>query len=198
MSFLIALAGLFFLFDPGREMAGFAATAKSPAAAAKGRPAGASTPAPSTPPPAGPAPRIEWWEWGQAAFQRAQQFNRPILLNVVVSWSRQCRQMEATWSDRRIVGLVNQRFVPVRVDADRHPEVRDRYPSGDWPSVTILVPTGEPIYFAGDEAKGAPARMRFGLLPAERVRPILQDVLLYYHKKRDILIKAMEKALGVE
>lgn len=141
---------------------------------------------------------IEWKEWGPAAFLRAKALDRPILLNIVVSWSRQCREMDRSWSDPRIAALVNDGFVPVRVDADRRPDIRDRYPTGEWPSVTLLLPTGDPIFFSPKDGKADPVRVRFGLLPPDRMRPVLEETLLYYRKRRGSLKKAIEDGLKAE
>lgn len=141
---------------------------------------------------------IDWVEWGPAAFRRAQTLDRPILLSVVVSWSRQCRQMESTWSDPQVASLVNEGYVPVRVDADRHPEVRERYPVAEWPANTLLLPDGNPVFFSPREGKGDPARVRFGLLPPEKLGPILQEALVFYKTRKGALLKAVEGGLKAE
>jgi uncharacterized protein len=45
--------------------------------------------------------------------------------------------------DPRIVELVTSRFIPVRVDADRRPDVNARYNLDGWPTTAVLTPTGE-------------------------------------------------------
>jgi len=86
---------------------------------------------------------VEWHEWGTEPFDVAARTGTPILLSLVTSWSAQCREMEATtYADPQIGANVTDGFVPVRVDADRHPRVRERYNMGGFPSTVFLTPRG--------------------------------------------------------
>ncbi len=90
------------------------------------------------------ATRVEWREFEPAAFERAAREAKPILLALVAPWSAECREMdETTYSEPRIAANVNDGFVPVRVDADRHPRVRERYNMGGFPSTVFLTPEGK-------------------------------------------------------
>ena len=90
------------------------------------------------------ATNVEWREWGPEAFAVADRANKPVLLALVASWSEECRQMdETTYTEPRIAANINDGFVPVRVDADRHPRVRERYNMGGFPSTVFLTPEGE-------------------------------------------------------
>jgi len=90
------------------------------------------------------ATTVDWREWGEAAFAEAAEADRPLLLSLVTTWSRECREMEeTTYADPRIGANVNEDFVPVRVDADRRPRVRERYNMGGFPSTVFLTPSGE-------------------------------------------------------
>jgi uncharacterized protein YyaL (SSP411 family) len=90
--------------------------------------------------------RVEWRDWGQAAFDEAAERDVPVLVALVASWSDSCRQMDArTYAEPRIAANVNDDFVPVRVDADRHPRVRERYNMGGFPSTVFVTPSGDHI-----------------------------------------------------
>ena len=94
----------------------------------------------------GGGPHVEWREWGPDAFAAAERAGKPILLSLAVPWSPECAEMDATtYSEPRIAANVNEGFVPVRVDADRHPRIRDRYNMGGFPSTVFLTPSGEVI-----------------------------------------------------
>lgn len=138
-------------------------------------------------------------EWGPDAFRKAIVRDRPILLNIVVSWSRQCRDMEQTWSSPKIADLVNSSFVPIRVDAERRPDIRDRYPSAVWPSITLVLPNGMPFFAVHEEAK-PPVRVAFGALPPDRLAPVLEEALSYYRDKnrRGALKRTVEEGLNAE
>ena len=87
--------------------------------------------------------KVEWREWGPAAFEAAREADKPILLAVTVPWSAECHEMDReTYAEPRIAANVNDGFVPVRVDGDRHPEVRERYVMGGFPSTVFLTPEG--------------------------------------------------------
>jgi len=90
--------------------------------------------------------RVEWREWGPESFAEARERGVPVLVSVVAAWSESCRAMdERTYSEPRIAANVNDDFVPVRVDADRRPRVRERYNMGGFPSTVFVTPEGEHI-----------------------------------------------------
>jgi len=94
--------------------------------------------------------RVEWREWGQAAFDEAVAADVPVLLSLTATWCDHCHEMDAeTYAEPRIAANVNDSFVPVRVDVDRHPRVRDRYNMGGFPSTVFLAPDGNVLTGAG-------------------------------------------------
>ncbi|WP_121820515.1 DUF255 domain-containing protein [Halostella salina] len=96
------------------------------------------------------ATRVEWREWGPAAFEAADRAGKPVLLSLAATWCTHCHEMdEATYSEPRIAANVNDGFVPVRVDVDRHPRVGERYNMGGFPSTVFLTPDGEVLTGAG-------------------------------------------------
>jgi uncharacterized protein YyaL (SSP411 family) len=92
------------------------------------------------------APRINWLGWGDEAFSRAAAEQRPILLRIGAAWCAPCAEMERDAdADPGVVSLVEEDFVPVRVDADRRPDINARYNLGGWPTNAFLSPQGELI-----------------------------------------------------
>jgi uncharacterized protein YyaL (SSP411 family) len=90
-----------------------------------------------------PMSAIEWLPWNAAAFERARAGVRPVLLSIVAGWSRACRAMDDTsYADPAVVRIVEERFVPVRVDADRRPDIAERYSLGGYPTTAFLTPDG--------------------------------------------------------
>jgi len=89
---------------------------------------------------------VEWREWGREAFEAAERTGKPVLLALHVPWSAECAEMDATtYTEPPVAANVNDGFVPVRVDADRRPRVRERYTMGGFPSTVFLTPAGEVI-----------------------------------------------------
>jgi uncharacterized protein YyaL (SSP411 family) len=96
------------------------------------------------------ATRVEWREWGPDAFAAADRAGKPVLLSLAATWCTHCHEMdETTYTEPRIAANVNDGFVPVRVDVDRHPRVSERYNMGGFPSTVFLTPEGEVLTGAG-------------------------------------------------
>ena len=99
---------------------------------------------------------IAWRLWSAAAFAEAAAENKPILLSLVTAWSEECSAMEATtYASRDVVAIVGSRCVAIRVDADRRPDVNERYNLGGWPTTAALTPDGQVLsggtYFGRDD-----------------------------------------------
>src|SRR5688500_5633594 len=93
------------------------------------------------------AHEIQWQPWGKEAFANATAADRPTLLCLTAVWCHWCHQMdETTYSHAALIDLINQNFVPIRVDADQYPHVQDRYIAGGWPTNAFLTPTGEVLW----------------------------------------------------
>ncbi|ELY50568.1 DUF255 domain-containing protein [Natronococcus jeotgali] len=94
--------------------------------------------------------RVEWREWGQDAFDEAESESVPVLCALTATWCDHCHEMDAeTYAEPRIAAHVNDGFVPVRVDVDRNPRVRDRYNMGGFPSTVFLAPDGTVLTGSG-------------------------------------------------
>ncbi len=87
---------------------------------------------------------IAWTDWSAEAFSRAARERKPVLLSIGASWCRGCAVMDrATYGDPAVAALVTERTIPVRVDADRRPDVNERYNLEGWPTTALLTPSGE-------------------------------------------------------
>jgi uncharacterized protein len=96
-------------------------------------------------PPPLPQP-IDWRTWTTETFTHAHATKRPVLLFITTSWSAACRAMEDdVFAAPEVARLVRERVVPVRVDADRRPDIADRYDVGGWPSTLLLTADGDPL-----------------------------------------------------
>jgi uncharacterized protein YyaL (SSP411 family) len=94
--------------------------------------------------------KVAWLEWGSRAFRAAAHLDRPVLLSISTPWCRWCHEMDAeAYSDPGLAANINDGFVPVRVDADRRPRIRERYATGGFPSTVFLTPAGTVIAGAG-------------------------------------------------
>src|SRR5579875_2547188 len=92
------------------------------------------------------AHEIAWRPWEAATFAQAQAEDKPILLAISAVWCHWCHVMDETsYSDPEVIETINERFIPIRVDNDRRPDVNARYNMGGWPTTAILTPEGDPI-----------------------------------------------------
>ena len=89
---------------------------------------------------------VQWLPWSAEAFARAAREKKPVLLSITAAWCRACHEMDrTTYADAAVAALIDERFVPVRVDADRRPDINERYNLGGWPTTAFLTAGGELI-----------------------------------------------------
>jgi uncharacterized protein YyaL (SSP411 family) len=123
---------------------------------------------------------IGWHEWGDDAFRRAAEEDKPILLDIGAVWCHWCHVMDReSYEDPTLAKLINEHFVAIKVDRDERPDVDSRYQAavsaisgqGGWPLTAILTPDGKPFfggtYFPRDERYGRPGFDRVLLTMAE-------------------------------
>ncbi len=87
---------------------------------------------------------IPWEEWSDAAFERARAEGKPIALHIGATWCHWCHVMDEgsyTWGG--VSALMAERFVCIRVDTDRRPDLNERYNQGGWPTFAVLDAAGE-------------------------------------------------------
>jgi len=127
------------------------------------------------------AAEINWQPWSEAAFEKAKQTSRPILLSISAVWCHWCHVMdETTYSHPGIIDLINREYVPVRVDNDVRPDINQRYNMGGWPSTAFLTSSG-------DILTGAT------YLPPDQMADALSKVASYYRTNQtDIATRVLE------
>ena len=85
---------------------------------------------------------VAWHAWAER--DSARLSGRPILLFLYTLRSYGCREMvRICFRDPRVEQAFRHSTFPVRVDADRRPDLAERYGMGGWPSVVFLSPEGE-------------------------------------------------------
>ena len=137
---------------------------------------------------------IDWHEWGEEAFARAKKEDKPMLLDIGAVWCHWCHVIDReSYENPVIAKIINENFVPVKVDRDERPDVDARYQSaisaisgqGGWPLTGFLMPDGKP-FFGGTYY---PPEDQFGRPGFRRVLLAVADS--YKNKKADLL-KAAE------
>ncbi|MBI4393907.1 MAG: thioredoxin domain-containing protein [Euryarchaeota archaeon] len=92
------------------------------------------------------ASKINWLEWSPEAFDRARRENKPVLARLSAVWCHWCHVQDSTSDqDDRVISRAHEKFIPVRVDIDRRPDIRERYNFGGYPTSVFLTPDAEVI-----------------------------------------------------
>ena len=98
---------------------------------------------------------VDWVAWGDEAFARAREEDRPVLLSVGYSACHWCHVMaHESFEDDETAQLMNELYVNVKVDREERPDVDALYMDavvaltghGGWPMTVFLTPAGEPFY----------------------------------------------------
>jgi uncharacterized protein len=113
---------------------------------------------------------VDWFPWGEDAFSRARELDRPVLLSVGYSSCHWCHVMaHESFEDEGTAALMNDHFVNVKVDREERPDVDAIYMEatqamtghGGWPMTVFMTPTGEPFfcgtYFPAEPRGGSPS-----------------------------------------
>jgi len=89
---------------------------------------------------------IRWQHFEPATLKAAGHADRPVLMVITAPWCQHCRELMTTsFTDPQVVATVHDAFLPVHVDAERRPDINQRYGSGGWPTIAFLTPDGELI-----------------------------------------------------
>jgi hypothetical protein len=112
---------------------------------------------------------VDWYPWGEAAFEKSRQEDKPIFLSVGYSTCHWCHVMEReSFENEQLAAILNRWFVPVKVDREERPDVDRIYMtfvqastgSGGWPMSVFLTPELKPFYggtyFPPDNRYGRP------------------------------------------
>lgn len=95
---------------------------------------------------AGSDAKIDWQPWSDTVFERAARENRFVLLDLEAVWCHWCHVMdEVTYSDPKVVELIESRYIAVRVDQDSRPDISRRYENYGWPATVVFNAEGGEI-----------------------------------------------------
>ena len=141
---------------------------------------------------------VDWLPWGQEALTRARDQQKPLLVSIGYSACHWCHVMEReSFEDPAVAEVMNERFVPVKVDREERPDVDAIYMDavqamtgqGGWPLNAFLTPDGVPFY-AGTYF---PPEPRHGM-PSWRM--VLEGVAKAWDEQRDDIIDGAQRIVG--
>jgi uncharacterized protein YyaL (SSP411 family) len=141
---------------------------------------------------------VDWYPWGEEAFEKSRRENKPIFLSIGYSTCHWCHVMEhESFENPAIADLMNQWFVPIKVDREERPDIDRIYMSyvqattggGGWPMSVWLTPDLKPFvggtYFPPENRYG---RAGFPL--------VLQRVAEAWRDDRDKIVQSSEAVMG--
>jgi hypothetical protein len=100
---------------------------------------------------------VDWHPWGEGAFEKAGRENKPVFLSVGYATCHWCHVMaHESFEDPEAADLINQNFVPVKVDREERPDIDTVYMKvcqmitgrGGWPLTVFLTPDKKPFFAA--------------------------------------------------
>ena len=132
---------------------------------------------------------VEWYPWGEEAFDKARRENKPVLLSVGYSACHWCHVMaHESFENEDIAKLMNELFVNIKVDREERPDVDQIYMNavqmmthhGGWPMTVFLTPEAVPFYggtyFPPQDRYNMPGFPRVLISVAEAYRDRQDDI----------------------
>ncbi|TRM78251.1 thioredoxin domain-containing protein, partial [Sulfolobus sp. B5] len=130
---------------------------------------------------------VNWYTWSDEAFQIAKREDKPILVDVGASWCHWCNVMdENTYSNPEIAKIINENFIPIKVDRDEMPDV-DRVlqnavmaitGESGWP-LTVFMTPDKKVFFGGTYFPPEDMYGRIGF------RKVLLEIMRVWREERE-------------
>jgi uncharacterized protein YyaL (SSP411 family) len=115
---------------------------------------------------AGEPAEIDWQPWSDSIFEKARKEHRFVLLDLGAVWCHWCHVMEEiTYRDPKVIALIKQRYIAVRVDQDARPDLSNRYEDYGWPATVVFNSDGSEIV------------KRQGYIPPKPMASMLQAII---------------------
>ncbi|MDD5016969.1 MAG: thioredoxin domain-containing protein [Eubacteriales bacterium] len=138
---------------------------------------------------------VDWYPWGDEAFEKARREDRPVFLSIGYSTCHWCHVMaHESFEDKEVAQILNAGFVSVKVDREERPDIDEVYMSvcqaltgsGGWP-LTVIMSADKMPFFAGTYLPKNTAYGRMGLIE------LLAKVMVMWQKDRGSLTQNREK-----
>ena len=138
---------------------------------------------------------VDWYPWGEDAFEKARAEDKPIFLSVGYSTCHWCHVMEdESFEDPEVAEAMNEAFVSIKVDREERPDIDSLYMTvcqmmngnGGWPLTVLLTPDKKPFY----ATTYLPKKGRFGRMGMMDLIPRVQQL---WNGQREKLLSEAEK-----
>ncbi|HEU4428931.1 MAG TPA: thioredoxin domain-containing protein [Myxococcota bacterium] len=141
---------------------------------------------------------VDWFPWGDEALAKARREDKPLLVSIGYSACHWCHVMEReSFEDPAIAALMNERFVPIKVDREERPDVDQIYMDavtrlqghGGWPLTAFCRPDGSPFhcgtYYPPEPRHGLPS-----------FRQVLDGIHRAWRERRDQVDETARQVLA--
>ena len=134
---------------------------------------------------------VDWHPWGEEAFAKARNEDKPILLSIGYSTCHWCHVMEEeSFADRQAAEIINKYVVPIKVDREERPDIDTQYMKvaqlmtgrGGWPLNIIMTPDKKPFY----AATYIPKHDRMGI---PGIMNLLGKISELWHTRKDLIYR---------
>jgi len=146
---------------------------------------------------------VDWYPWGEEAFQAAKEQDKPIFLSIGYATCHWCHVMEhESFEDPQVARLMNQTFINIKVDREERPDIDGLYMTtallltgrGGWPLTIIMGPDQRPFfaatYIPKDSSYGRPGMLELIPKIAEAWNTRREDV----ESSSESILKALRSA----
>jgi len=142
---------------------------------------------------------VDWYPWGEEAFEKARLEDKPVFLSIGYSTCHWCHVMaHESFENEEVARLLNENFVSIKVDREERPDIDKLYMTvcqvltggGGWPLTIMLTPDRRPFY----AATYIPREGRPGMAGMLALIPGLGEV---WRRERDKVLDSVEEIEGV-
>jgi uncharacterized protein len=141
---------------------------------------------------------VNWYPWGDEAFERAKAEDKPLLVSIGYSACHWCHVMEhESFEDEEVAAIQNEHFINIKVDMEERPDVDQIYMNfvqittghGGWPMNVFITPEKLP-FFGGTYF---PPSQRYNMPSWPQV---LMSIAEAWDTRRDELMHSANEILG--
>jgi len=143
---------------------------------------------------------VDWYPWGEEAFEKARTEDRPVFLSIGYSTCHWCHVMEReSFEDPEIARMMNEAFVCIKVDREERPDIDKVYMtacqmmtgSGGWPLSIIITPDKKPFF----ATTYIPKESIFSRIGMKELIPNVRNIWMYQRDKVEDISDRVGSAL---
>lgn len=98
---------------------------------------------------------VDWYPWGEEAFARAREEDKPVFLSIGYSTCHWCHVMaHESFENDEVARILNENFISIKVDREERPDIDSTYMAvcqamtggGGWPLSVFMTPEKMPFF----------------------------------------------------